>query len=100
MTFGYFPPSVSRYPRGKQAPHNWQPVQIVLDRFGVNVSRGSDPVRRIDWEPKVVKLGRVIHTNTPAAAAWVPPPLVPGNGIGLIAVQARLSVRNLTVSKH
>lgn len=98
-TVGNFPPSVSRSPLGKSPPHNWQPVQIMIDSKGVTVARGSDPAQRIDWVEKVVKPGRVNHLNTPALAAWVPPPAVPGDGIGLIAVQARLSVRNLTVSK-
>jgi hypothetical protein len=99
MTFGSFPQSLLRYPHGKDAPPNWQPVLIALDPLGVDVALVGHPARRIDWAEKVVGAGRVKHSGTPVFEAWVPPPPVPGNGIGLIAVQARLSVRNLTVSK-
>ncbi|HYH69035.1 MAG TPA: serine/threonine-protein kinase [Urbifossiella sp.] len=100
LTIGSFPPSVQRYPIGKTAPHNWQPVLLVLHADGVDVGRAGHPARRLDWAEKVVRPGRVNFAgNRPAADAWVPPPPIPGNGIGLVAVQSRLSVRNLTVSK-
>jgi len=99
LTIGSYPPSVQRYPIGKTAPHNWQPVFLVLDAGGVDVGRAGHPARRIDWAEKVVRPGRVPFATTHVADAWVPPPPTPGNGIGLIAVQSRLSVRNLTVSK-
>jgi hypothetical protein len=99
VTFQRFPPSEARYPRRGNASHNWQPVLLVLDRLGVDVAPAGHPARRIDWVAKVVTPGRLPFANTPAADAWVPPPPVPGTGIGLIAVQSRLSVRNMTVSK-
>lgn len=97
---GSFQPTIGRYPRrpgsGTQV---WHPVQLVLDEKGVDVSPAGQPPRRIDWAGKVARPGRVPFSGTPAAEAWVPPPPVPGNGIGLIAVKSRMFVRNLTLSK-